>query len=160
MINLIDVYDSTQPTGIRKHATEFLYELVKERLKEPDTNISHQTMPTMAQHVGFITGKPYRYWYLIDWLQQDWRAERLWVGYISATHNNEIGIVLQRHARGLRIGPSAVRVFMNHHQPNPAIPSERVDHWIAHINPANERSKAMFTRLGFVKIQETFVLHS
>lgn len=160
MIKLIDVYDRDQQIGVRKHATEFLYELVKERLEEPETNISHTVMPTMAQHVGFLRSKPYLHWYLIEFKADGGPQECLWVGYISATHRNEIGIVLQRRCRGMGIGPAAVREFMKLHQPSPFLASERVGHWIANINPANDRSKAMFTKLGFVKVQETFELKS
>lgn len=162
MFNLIDVYDDTQPDGVRKHAIDYLYQIVKERLEEPDNNISHSMLPTMAQHVSFVTSKPYQRWFLIEQQRQEGHDAdshgALWVGYISATFNNEIGIILQRHARGQGLGRAVVRFFTLSYDPMPASPSARIGRWLANISPKNERSRRMFTGLGFVKMQETFEL--
>lgn len=151
MIKLIDVYEGQ---GIRAGALEFLYELMKER--DPEINISHSTLPTFEQHRQFVTRRPYRCWYLIE--QPAPCPPSLWAGYASATHSNEIGVVLVKKARGLGIGPAAVRQLMQHHQPLPADPGVRNGHWLANIAPGNEHSIHVFERLGFRKISETYAL--
>lgn len=148
-IKLIDLYDGI---GIRERALEFLYELMKER--DPEINISHSTLPSFEEHRAFVTRRPFRCWYLIEgWHHLGGLG---WAGYISATHQNEIGIVLKREWRGRGIGPLAVRELMKLHAPLPAEPSVRNGHWLANIAPSNEPSKRMFQALGFRKIQETY----
>lgn len=151
MIKLVDIYDGTR---IREGALEFLYKLMEER--EPEINISHRAMPTFEQHRQFWTRRPYRCCYLIEgWHKLGGLG---WAGYISATQRNEIGIVLLKDWRGQGIGPLAVQELMRLHKPMPAIPSEVHGNWLANIAPANERSKSMFTRLGFREIQRTYEL--
>lgn len=161
MINLVDIYDGAR---ILDGALEFLYELMKER--EPEINISHRALPSFEQHRQFVTRRPYRFWYLIEFyaeVPEDAIAgfiAPVFAGYISATHDNQIGIVLRKDFRAHGIGPAAVRALINVHRPNPAEPSIRTGTWIANIAPANERSRRMFEGLGFRKIQETFEFQS
>lgn len=156
MIRLLEMYDGNGAP--RLHAMEYLYEIMKEREQDPGINISHKGLPSWTQHQAFVLSKPYRYWYLIDHLEPGGRGDRLWVGYISATHNNEIGIVLQRHARGKGLGPMAIRMFVANHKPVPESSSVRSGNWLANISPSNEHSKKVFTKLGFRLIQHTFSL--
>jgi RimJ/RimL family protein N-acetyltransferase len=153
-VKLLAVYDGT---GIRVGALEFLYELMKER--DPEINISHSTLPTMDQHRAFVTSRPYRFWYLLeatDFQTKNPERDHPWIGYISATRDNEIGIVLLRAWRGHGFGAQAVQEMMSTHKPNPAEPSVRSGHWLANIAPGNEYSRLMFLKLGFRKIQETY----
>lgn len=150
MIKLLDVY---QAGALRAGALEWLYELLKER--DPEINISHRDLPTFEQHRQFVTRRPYRFWYVIE-RQPEGKEEPVWVGYISATHNNEIGIVLRKAYRGCGYGPEAIQGLIGHHHPNPAEPSVRSGAWLANIAPANDHSKHVFKRLGFRKIQETY----
>jgi RimJ/RimL family protein N-acetyltransferase len=160
VIRLVDVYDPTGPGGIRAGALEWLYELIQER--EPEVNISHRDMPTFEQHRQFVTRRPYRFWYLIEYspdtpeLVIAGYVAPIFAGYVSATHDNEIGIVLRGEFRGHGLGPDAVRMLIEKHRPNPAEPSVRNGNWLANVAPANERSRRMFEGLGFRKIQETF----
>lgn len=149
MVRLIEVYDNK---GIRAGALEFLYELMKER--DPEINISHSTLPTFEQHRQFVTRRPFRFWYLIERAQLG-AEPPAWLGYISATHRNEIGIVLRRQYRGNHFGPEAVGLLVRAHRPLPAEPSS----WLANIAPANAHSRHMFEKLGFTKIQETLALN-
>jgi len=153
MIDLVDLYALDHEQFDR--ATHFLYALVRERLDEPDTNISHQRMPSWEEHMAFINRHPYRLWYMIT--EYSVTNPFDYVGYVSATVRNEIGIILARSARGRGIGPEAVRQFMAMHQPLPADPSERVGKWLANINPANARSIGMFKALGFRAHQITMI---
>lgn len=154
MIKLLDVY---QAGVIRPGALEWLYELMKER--DPEINISHSTMPSFEQHRQYVSRRPYRFWYLLE-RQPEGKEEPVLVGYISATHANEIGIVLKKAYRSCGFGPEAIKALIGHHRPNPAEPSVRNGSWTANIAPANEHSKHVFKSLGFRKIQETFIYHS
>lgn len=139
---LTDIYeDHTQIV------LEFLYELMKER--DPEINISHSTLPTFEEHTNFFLSRPFAHWLLIH-------TETGLAGYISATHNNEIGIVLRINYRGYGIGPEAVRQFTRDYSPLPAIPSKRRGCWLANVAPTNPRSSRMFEKLGFKLTQLTY----
>ena len=125
-----------QGGGIRPGALEWLYELIKER--EPEINISHRQLPTFEQHRQFVTRRPYRFWYLIE-RQAEGKEEPVWIGYISATGDNEIGIVLRKPFRGCGFGPMAIRLLTQMHRPNPAEPGVR--------NGAKNRPFASVTKL-------------
>ena len=105
-IRLLDLYEGQ---GIRLGALEFLYELMRER--DPEINISHSTLPTFEQHRQFVTRRPYRCWFLIK------REPLDWVGYVSATHQNEIGVVISKAYRGYGYGPAAIRQLMRDRDP-------------------------------------------
>lgn len=160
MIKLVDVYNGG---GVKAGVLEFLYELMKER--DPEINISHSTLPTFEQHRQFVTRRPYRCWYLVCVSQGPIAGvsgavefEPVWTGYVSATHHNEIGVVLLKAYRGRGIGSAAVRALMQLHEPLPAGPSVRNGHWLANIAPRNEHSKHVFEKLGFREIQRTYQL--
>lgn len=158
MIRLVDLYQA----GLRRGGLEFLYELMKER--EPEISISHRELPSFEQHRQFVTRRPYRFWYLIEFVADTPEQAvasggyiaPVWVGYVSATHDNAVGIVLLKVFRGRGFGPLAVEALMKLHRPNPAEPSVRNGQWLANIAPANERSRRAFECIGFRKIQETF----
>lgn len=153
MIHLLDLYTAG---SIRDGGLDFLYDLMKER--DPEINISHSTLPTFWEHRQFVARRPYRCWYLIEaYAVRGWHGTG-WVGYISATNRNEIGIVLLRDYRGHGFGAAAIRNLVQLHRPLPAEPSVRVGRWLANIAPANEHSKHVFSKLGFVKKQETYEL--
>lgn len=156
-IRLVDVYEGT---GIRHGALEFLYRLMEERQTEPEVNISNRGLPTFEHHRAFWTRRPYRFAYLVeavDFVSRDPQLDgHPWIGYVSATGRNEIGVVLLKSWRGHGFGPHVVRALMEKHHPNPPIPGECTGRWLANINPANERSIGMFTRLGFREIQRTY----
>lgn len=146
MIKLLDVHTT-------RHADRFLYELMKQRSTEddPHVNISHRALPTWQAHKAFVDSRPYRFWWVIE-------HDHLMVGSLNVTTLNEIGIVLTQDARGKGIGTEAVQRILRDHQPMPAIPSKRNGHWLANINPSNEASIRLFTRLGGRHISNTYEL--
>jgi RimJ/RimL family protein N-acetyltransferase len=151
-LNLQDVYVGRL---VRPGSAEFLYELMKER--DPEINISHRELPSFEQHIAFIERRAFRRWYLID--VKEGPFDRLgWAGYVSATHRNEIGIVLKRSHRGMGYGPEALREFIARNEPLPADPGARNGRWLANIAPTNTHSRHVFEKLGFLKIQETYAL--
>lgn len=145
-MKLTDVYTAPE-------AAQILYELLRERSAEDDpfVNISHRRLPTLMEHVRFFHSKPYRLWALIE-------VESRYVGYMSITKRNEIGIVLFMAERGKGYGRQALQLLLAQHQPLPAIPSERSGHFLANINPLNARSIRLFGGLGFKLLQHTYQL--
>lgn len=163
-MNLIDVYESDGAP--KRDAVTFLFDLIAQRMTEPEVNIS-ATMTTWEEHQAFVKRMPYRCWNLIEIAprtpEEAIRAggfiAPVWVGYVSATRRNEIGIVLLKCHRGRGYGERAVRMLMEKHQPLPAISGERRGSWLANVNPANEHSKHIFRdKLGGRFIQETYEL--
>ena len=149
MIKLVDVYENGKPIP---GAIEFLYEIIKER--DPEINISHKALPSFDEHARFVLDRLFRLWYLIEFATPS-NIQPTWVGYVSATHLNEIGIVLRKVYRGQGLGPAAIQRMMAMHRPLPAVKSWRSGCWLANIAPVNEHSKYMFQKLGFSKISET-----
>lgn len=153
MIRLVDVYK--EDGSAKPLAVSFLFDLIAERVLEPNVNIS-ATMPSLTAHKEFVAKRPYRCWYLVEEVLDG--TDRL-VGYVSATHRNEIGIVLFKKHRGKGFGAQAVKLLMERHSPLPGIPSERRGRWIANVNPENEHSKHLFgEKLGGKLIQITYEL--
>jgi|WetSurMetagenome_2_1015567.scaffolds.fasta_scaffold20742_3 RimJ/RimL family protein N-acetyltransferase len=130
-------------------ALKFLWKCLKERLKEPNTNISHHQMPAPEAHEKFVgdfvgrqrSGHPYAYWYVITI-----DAKPIGVTYI--TRENEIGIFIAKKYRGFGRGRQALRLLMDTH---------KLTHFKANINPLNERSIRLFMSLGFALISESAV---
>jgi hypothetical protein len=61
----------------------FLYELLD--IRHPEENITHNGMPTYAEHVDFMDAKPYKEDYIIE--ENEVRIGRLYI-----THDDKIGI--------------------------------------------------------------------
>jgi len=143
VIKLLDLY---LPDGVRGNASEFLYELMRER--ETETNISHKEMPSYIEHQAYLANRPYRFWY----------DEGHWVGYVSATHKNEIGVVIQKSHRRKGYGMAAIKMLMDMHQPIKEGKGLINGHWLANVNPVNAPSRALFEELGGRLIQVTYQL--
>ncbi len=117
---------------------QLLLRLLKER--NHSVNISHKSVPAWDDHVAFVDSKPYRDWSFIDNEPK---------GAVYLSKQNEIGIFLFKDYQGQGIGPQAIRALMERHGPK---------RYLANINPANEKSIAMFGRLGFSLCQHTYEL--
>ena len=136
-MNLVSVYQHPD-------ADRILYELLKERDGADGINISHNgKTPAWREHLKFVRSKPYRVWFLILTETQEV------AGAIYLSKRDEIGVHLFKAFQGRGIGPEAIRELMRR------TPRRR---FYANVNPANDRSKAMFERLGFRHVQETFEL--
>jgi RimJ/RimL family protein N-acetyltransferase len=137
-----------QPPG--HGVVEFLWELLKEREAERWTNISHQNMPSMQEHLDYVGNHPYRAWYLI----QNTTAEL--VGSISLSPRNEIGIHIARLHRRHGYASAAIKELLRTHGALPGVPGVSSDEFLANINPRNAASIALFERLGGIPLQITF----
>ena len=107
-------------------------QLLNER--EPHQNISHQRLPSFANHVAFIERRPYRAWY---WFAEAELARP--AGCVYLTRQREIGVGVLRAFRGQGLASAAVLELMRLHP----------GRFLANINPANEASIALFRKLGF-----------
>lgn len=124
---------------VHPQAEEFLYSLLKLRLEEPDTNISHTALPTFDEHRRFVSGNPYLAWFLV-------RSGGENVGAVYLTRAREIGIYIIPAHRGKGIARDAVQQLMD------AYPGE----FLANIAPGNGPSAKFFEKLGFTLVQHTY----
>lgn len=115
-----------------------LYDLLRERT--PEESISHKEMPTFVEHVDFVESSPYQRWVM---LLVDGRL----VGASYLTHENEIGVSVLARERGNGYGSQAVEGWIARY------PGRK---FLANINPKNGKSQALFKKLGFRHIQNTY----
>lgn len=142
LLEFRDVYKTDEAEGV-------LYALLRERLYDPAINISHFDFPSYEDHMDFVKRRPYWLWYLIA-------IEDCWIGAVNVTSRNEIGIGLFRAHQGVGWGRKVLEKLLSEYSPRPAIASERQGHFVANINPENERSIKMFESLGFKLVQWTY----
>ena len=122
-------------------AYSYLYQLLMER--EDHESISHNDMPTWKEHEQFIDRRPYKSWSLIH------IDVTTVVGSIYLTHKNEIGVHIFKKYRRNGYGEAAIRELIKTHL-------ERS--FYANINPVNQKSIDLFTKLEFTHIQNTYKL--
>ena len=132
-------------------APEFLWALLLDRTAHPEQNISHQKMPSMKEHLEFVVAHPYRVWNIITYAGQ-------WVGVVSLTYRNEIGIQIHKDYRRQGLARAALHRLMQQHTPATPEPSLLPGHFVANIAPKNAASIALFTGLGAELIQVTYRL--
>lgn len=133
-------------------AAKVLWDLMHE--VEPHQAISHVKMPSWEEHLSFVQRYPYRAWYLIE-------AQGEFVGHISVSRKYEIGIRLFKVHQGKGHGKWAIGEIVRmwgKDAANAARPSVQRGALLANINPANEASIAVFTKLGFKHVQNTYAL--
>ena len=132
-VRLVDVYGF-------QDTVDTLYRLLEER--PLSACISHKRMPSRVKHNKFVASRPYAAWYLIE-------VNGGPVGAIYLTHANEIGVGILRKRRRAGSATKAIKLLMELH------PRDR---YYANINPENEPSALLFSRLGFQHIQDTYAL--
>jgi RimJ/RimL family protein N-acetyltransferase len=130
-MNLISVHE-------RPDRAELLYALLKER--DSTVNISHRGMPCWGDHIRFIESKPYEAWYFV----MDGNDV---AGACYLSKQNEIGIFIFEKHRGAKLGRQAVQKLMQLHGKR---------RYLANMNPRNDRSRLLFTGLGFKPVQHTY----
>lgn len=131
---LTSIYRCGEPT--RDFFERELYYLLGERL--PEENISHKEMPTFRQHVKFVRSEPYKHWYVI---QNDGFQV---VGAVYLTQQNEIGVHIfdkfRRHGHAEHAVDLIMELECN---------INKDAEFYANINPKNDKSIKLFTKLGF-----------
>lgn len=132
--------------GISLGDLRFLYELLRER-DIATVGISHKVMPTYRAHTNFVSMKPYKDWCII-WRHEDAITQR--VGMVYLSYQREIGIQVLREWQGNGYAEWAVRQMIARHP--------EVREFLANINPRNQKSLALFAKLGFSCLQVTWHL--
>lgn len=130
-------------------AAGILYQLLEERPR--GTWISHEKLPARDEHERFVEAHPFVHWYLID-------NHGVYVGAIEVTDRNEIGVAILKQYQRKGFAYQALSLFLANHQPLPAIPAIRNGRWLANIAVRNGASKDFFSRMGFLPLQETWIL--
>ena len=119
-----------------------LYLLLKER--KDYESISHNDMPTWKEHEEFVNRKPYRSWFII---YEILNGKATAVGSLYITYKNEIGIAIYEKYRRKGYAYQAIQAFTG---------DFKDADFYANINPANQKSIDLFTKLGFTHIQSTY----
>lgn len=133
-------------------ALAILYQHLEART--PEQNISHKEMPQWSFHVGFVNSKPFKEWWIVyeTWEMgegPDWVVEHLPIGQIYLSKNNAIGISFQELHRRKGYAEQAVQWLIERVKTGP---------FYANIAPGNEASIALFSKLGFTLLQQTYIL--
>ena len=119
----------------------FLYQLLAERYARPDTNIEGMALPrlpTYAEHVRHLDGRPYPE---LDVIVVDGED----VGIVFLNRARAIGCFVLADHIGRGVGVAAVYVFL--------LRCERPVY--AHVNARNRAASRSAERLGFVLTEET-----
>ncbi len=118
----------------------FLYQLLEER--PALASVSHKEMPTWEEHLQFVKSYPYSAWYIVE------DDAGIAQGSVYLTIHDEIGVAIAGGSQGKGLGSQAVRMLMEQHQRR---------EYRALIACKNERSQALFERLGFAMKASVFV---
>ena len=136
-MKLVSVYDVNVDAA--------LYNLLEERPKV--ANISHREMPDWQDHKDFVASEPYVAWYLI--MKDETSTE--FFGAVYLTRGDEIGISIFKFYQGKDYAKEAIVELMLLH------PRKS---YRANIAPGNKASIALFKKLGFTLLSETYELHA
>lgn len=148
MLDLIFATANNPANPLHSFYLQFLYELLAERLDEPDTNISHTKMPTWEEHIEFVqNGSGYK----LHWVVCNANARRDCIGVVYLTEDNEIGVHIDRGHRDSGYGRWAIKELLAFCDSD--LDSEAV--FYANINPNNKRSIYLFKSLGFKEQDNT-----
>lgn len=113
-----------------------LWGVLKRRLDEPETNVSHTKMPEWDDHVAYVRRKPHgRNNFIIT--SGGWAA-----GHCYLSQRNEVGVFIYPDFRRDGFGQWAVRQMIE-------IAEKRGGNTLANINPANATAIRLFQKLGF-----------
>lgn len=129
-----------EPWGSSTHCNH-LYEILRERLDEPQTNISHKALPTFEEHMVFMRSSPYMAWFVVT-------MDGLPVGATYLTRQREIGLYICRDFREQGIGREVV-AEMRARFPGPIL---------ANVNPENVKARQFWERMGGKLLQVTYAL--
>lgn len=138
--SLWDVQSLHDYTGVHR---KFLYDCLKERLSEPETNISHTELPSYKDHLEFIESEPYLFWAVIA--NHDMPEQCIGVTY--TTDNGEVGIYISKAHRRKGYAKAVLAACFA------ANPDTK---FLANINPNNAASIKLFEGFGFKHIQNTY----
>lgn len=131
-------FESVWP--LSSYKLQVLYDLLAER--EVDESISHNMMPTYAEHEAFVRRVPYREWCIV----YNDRNEAIGSFYMTFVRN-EVGIAIFKKYRRKGYATAILKRVV---ETNGEVGI------LANINPRNNKSIALFEGLGFKLIQQTY----
>ena len=134
-------------TEIGEDEIGLAWRLLSERPFE--ANISHQEMPTRAEHAAYVRSHPYRAW-LVIWVRD------VAVGTIAVTKQNEIAIAILKEHQRKGYAKEAIKEVLELFSPLHEIPGVRPAHFVANVAPGNLPSHALFTGLGAKLVSMTY----
>ena len=125
---------------------EILYELLNERSRE--SSISHREMPSFEDHYTFVCGRPYFAWYMIN-------VDGEYVGEVHMTRMNELAVHIFDKYSGNGYASMALEMLMDLHEPRSGKKSQRVEAYLANLNPQDMDGIDLYSSLGFDLCQVT-----
>ncbi len=118
-----------------------------ETLKKRKNKISHDILPSYADHKTFVLNHPYRAWYII-------KADDEIVGNAYLLKNNCVGISIVKNSR--RVTPAVIEMILNKHKPLKAIKSVRPGNFIFNVSPNSKDYIHILEQMGARLVQMTF----
>ncbi|QWD16524.1 hypothetical protein G6700_01740 [Polynucleobacter paneuropaeus] len=122
-----------------------LYELLKNR----ENSISHEEMPSYSEHSQFIHNHPYRAWYLLY-------KKNTPIGSIYLMEDNSLGLSLNEVSKQLIL--DIITQISSMHKPLPPLKSVRSKYFHLNVSPKNKQFMSIFTDIGLLHSQCTFVI--
>ena len=132
--------------GSEESQIRTLYDLLAKR----SHGISHQEMPSYAQHREFVTNHPYRAWYLVKELDT-------YVGSFYITDQNTIGINIHKDFIPNSL-PLIMKEVKGNYAPLPAIKSVRGGSFSVNVAPQNLELMAELERCGCLLAQVSYLV--
>lgn len=116
---------------INEEDYDFLYNILKLRLNEPETNINLKILPEYQQHVKYL--QEFRgEWFIIIYYYKK-------IGYVYLTTDKEIGIYILEEFRRNGFGRTAINFITK---------GDKLNNYIININPLNTISLEFFKKLN------------
>jgi hypothetical protein len=122
-----------------------LYELLKNR----ENSISHEETPSYSEHSQFIYNHPYRAWYLLYKNNNP-------IGSIYLMEDNSLGLSLTEMNKQLVL--DIIAQISSMHKPLPSLKSVRSKYFHLNVSPNNKQLMSIFTDIGLLHTQCTFVI--
>lgn len=133
-----------EAVGAQARHIDILYDLLKRRAHK----ISHQTLPSYADHADFVANHPYRGWFIIS-------DETGPVGSVYVTQQNTIGINLDEGKARDCVGPILDKI-KSEFEPLPPIKSLRAAGFSINVAPGNHELLSALEACGHHVAQVTF----
>jgi RimJ/RimL family protein N-acetyltransferase len=129
-----------RPVDPNDHGDQgYLYSVLRMRLDEPNTNISHKSLPAWNDHVRFLRSEPYEGHYIAHA-----NGGRFCSGVCYVDHYHNIGVYVNPGFRREGLGSFMIAELERRH-PLPL--------W-ANVNPENEASLELFRKAGFKFLEQ------
>jgi hypothetical protein len=126
--------------------SKILFQILKMR----SANISHQSLPTYAEHKRFVLNHPYRIWYLIKYGNE-------YIGNAYILKNNCVGITIVKNIR--TIMPIVLEMLLKKHKPLKAIKSVRGAGFCFNTSPNNQEYISILKKMGATIIQTSYAFN-